>query len=265
MAKTHASNPDMALLSAQRLTVSIAGIPVCNDLDLVIEAGDRWCLLGRNGAGKTTLLHTLAGMHRPDGGSLSLHGNDLAGVAHRSRARQIGLLPQDHADAFPATVLETVLTGRHPWLSALQWEGADDYRIARNALGAVELGDMEARNVATLSGGERRRLGIATLLAQDPQLLLLDEPSNHLDIHQQVRMLDLLRQQAAGKDKALCVVMHDLNLATRCCDKFLLLFGDGNSTQGAATTVLTRENLQRLYQHPLHRIDGPSGAVWIPE
>ncbi len=255
----------MPLLVAQGLTVSIAGIPVCNDLDLVIEAGERWCLLGRNGAGKTTLLHTLAGLHRPDSGSLSLAGEDLFGIANKTRARQIGLLPQDHTDAFPATALETVLTGRHPWLGALQWEGADDYRIARNALAAVELTDMEARSVDTLSGGERRRLGLATLLAQDPQLLLLDEPSNHLDLHQQVRMLDLLRQQAVGDSKALCLVMHDLNLATRCCDKFLLLFGDGSSAQGSATTVLTRENLQRLYQHPLHRIDGPAGAVWIPE
>ena len=254
----------MPLLLAQGLTVSIAGIPVCHDLNLVIEAGERWCLLGRNGAGKTTLLNTLAGLHRPDSGSLSLAGGDLFGIAHKTRARQVGLLPQDHADAFPATVLETVLTGRHPWLGMLQWEGADDYRIARNALAMVELGDMEARSVATLSGGERRRLGIATLLAQDPQLLLLDEPSNHLDIHQQVRMLDLLRQQATDRNKALCVVMHDLNLATRCCDKFLLLFGDGSSAQGSATNILTRENLLRLYRHPLHRIEGPSGPVWIP-
>jgi iron complex transport system ATP-binding protein len=255
----------MPLLIAQGLTVSIAGIPVCNALDLVIEAGERWCLLGRNGAGKTTLLHTLAGLHRPDSGSLSLAGEDLSGIANKTRARRIGLLPQDHTDAFPATALETVLTGRHPWLGALQWEGADDYRIARNALAAVDLADMEARSVDTLSGGERRRLGIATLLAQDPQLLLLDEPANHLDIHQQVRMLDLVRQQAVSDGKALCVVMHDLNLATRCCDRFLLLFGDGSSAQGSSTTVLTRENLQRLYQHPLHRIDGPFGPVWLPE
>jgi iron complex transport system ATP-binding protein len=257
--------PDMPVLAAQGLTVSIAGIPICHDLDLVIEAGDRWCLLGRNGAGKTTLLHTLAGLHPADSGALSLAGHDLFAIAHKERARQIGLLPQDHADAFPATVLETVLTGRHPWLGALQWEGTDDYRIVRDALSMVDLGNMETRSVDTLSGGERRRLGIATLLAQDPQLLLLDEPTNHLDIHQQVRMLDLLRQQATENDKALCVVMHDLNLATRCCDKFLLLFGDGSSDQGSAATALTRENLQRLYQHPLHRIDGPAGPVWLPE
>jgi iron complex transport system ATP-binding protein len=255
----------MPLLAAQGLTVSIAGITVCRDLDLVIEAGERWCLLGRNGAGKTTLLHTLAGLHHPDSGSLSLAGGDLFGTAHKTRARQVGLLPQDHTDAFPATVLETVLTGRHPWLGMLQWEGEDDYRIARNALAMVELGDMEARSVATLSGGERRRLGIATLMAQDPQLLLLDEPSNHLDIHQQVRMLDLIRQQATARNKALCVVMHDLNLATRCCDKFLLLFGDGSSAQGSAASVLTPEKLQQLYRHPLYRIEGPSGPVWIPE
>lgn len=255
----------MPLLAARELTVSVAGIMICHGLDLIVRVGERWCILGRNGAGKTTLLHTLAGLRRPDSGALALHGNNLFSVAHKTRARQIGLLPQDHTDTFPASVLETVLAGRHPWLGAFQWEGTNDYHIARNALAAVQLEGMEGRSVDTLSGGERRRLGMATLLAQDPQLMLMDEPSNHLDIHQQVRMLDMIRHQAIDANKAICLVMHDLNLASRCCDRFLLLFGDGDTAQGSAGDVLNRENLQRLYQHPLQRIDGPAGPVWLPE
>ncbi|MGB5473095.1 MAG: ABC transporter ATP-binding protein, partial [Gammaproteobacteria bacterium] len=139
-----------------------------------------------------------------------------------------------------------------------------DYTVAREALVAVDLAALESRNVGTLSGGERRRLGIATLLTQQAQLLLLDEPANHLDIHQQVRMLDLLRQQSARGDRALCIVMHDLNLATRYCNRFLLLFGDGTFLQGDRDAVMTETSLERLYRHPLRRIDAAGGPVWIP-
>jgi iron complex transport system ATP-binding protein len=175
------------------------------------------------------------------------------------------LLFQDHADAFPASVLETVLTGRHPWLGPLQWEGGKDLAIARNALQAVDLHNMEARIVNTLSGGERQRVSIACLLAQKPQLLLLDEPTNHLDIHHQIRMLDLLQEQVAHNGKALLLVMHDLNLAVRYCNRFLLFFGDGETVQGTAETTLTQANLERLYQHPLQAVPGPHGMIWLPQ
>jgi len=254
----------MALLEIRQLHVSIAGLTVCRGLDLRIDPGDCWCILGRNGAGKTTLLHTLAGLHAPDGGSISLEGASLATLPRRHIARHVGVLFQDHHDAFPATVLETALTGRHPWLGPLQWETATDLAMARQALAAVDLAALEHRNAGTLSGGERRRLGIATLLTQDPRLLLLDEPANHLDIHQQIRMLDLLGQQAGRSGKGLCIVMHDLNLATRFCNRFLLLFGDGDFLHGTRDAVMTEPNLHRLYRHPLRRIDHADGPVWIP-
>jgi len=119
--------------------------------------------------------------------------------------------------------------------------------------------------VNTLSGGERQRVSIACLLAQEPQLLLLDEPTNHLDIHHQIRMLDLLQQQAAHHGKGLLLVMHDLNLAVRYCNRLLLLFGDGETLQGTTETALTQTNLERLYQHPLQAVPGPHGMVWLPQ
>lgn len=254
----------MSLLQTHALDVSVAGRPVCRGLELVLAPGERWCILGRNGAGKTTLLHTLAGLRAPERGVILLNGAPLASLSRRRVAQHIGVLFQDHHDAFPATVLETTLTGRHPWLGLLQRESADDLAIARAALSAVELAELAERDTGTLSGGERRRLGIATLLTQQTRLLLLDEPANHLDIHQQVRMLDLLRQQTVAAARALCAVMHDINLATRCCDRFLLLFGDGTFLTGERDEVLTAANLERLYRHPLRRIDDTAGPVWIP-
>jgi iron complex transport system ATP-binding protein len=254
----------MSLLAARTLGITIGTTTVCSRLELSINKGERWCVLGRNGTGKTTLLHTLAGLRPPTAGAITLNDRPLLHMSRKSVAQHIGLLFQEHVDAFPASVLETVLSGRHPWLGPLQWESGKDLSMARAALQAVDLIDMEERMVNTLSGGERRRAGIACLLAQDPQLLLLDEPTNHLDIHHQVRMLDLLQEQSAHDGKALLLVMHDLNLAVRSCNRFLLLFGDGESIQGTAETALTQANLERLYQHPLLAVPGPYGKVWLP-
>jgi len=254
----------MARLETAQLGIRIGGVEVCSQLDLRINAGESWGILGRNGAGKTTLLHTLAGLRRPDTGSVMLDGTPLPRLNRRSIARHIGVLLQDHQDAFPASVMETVLTGRHPYLGALQWEGAADYAAATEALRAVGLECMETRDIASLSGGERRRLGIATLLAQDPDILLMDEPTNHMDFHHQILTLDLLKQRTRDGVKSMMLVLHDPNLALRYCDHFLLLYGAGETLQGAAEAVLTQPNLERLYGHPLQALQGPRGTVWLP-
>ena len=254
----------MTLLSTDKLHVSIGNTTVCTALDLAVSAGQRWCILGRNGSGKTTLLHTLAGLREADTGDIRLDNRPLQTLPRRTVAQHIGLLFQDYSDAFPASVLETVLSGRHPWIGPLQWESEQDAALARAALRAVDLHTLEQRIVTTLSGGERRRLGLAALLTQDPQLMLLDEPTNHLDIHHQISMLDLLQERSATGRTALVFVMHDINLALRYCTRFLLLFGDGETIQGNADEVLTGEHLEQLYQHPLQRLQGPHGNVWLP-
>lgn len=255
----------MALLSTDTLHVSIGDTTVCTTLDLAVSAGERWCILGRNGTGKTTLLHTLAGLRDADAGDIRLDDQSLHSLPRRAVAQHIGLLFQDHSDAFPASVMETVLSGRHPWIGPLQWESEQDIALARAALHAVNLDELEQRIVTTLSGGERRRLGLATLLTQDPQLMLLDEPTNHLDIHHLISMLDLLQEKSVTDRAALVFVMHDINLALRYCTHFLLLFGDGETALGSAAEVLTRDRLERLYQHPLQRLQGPHGNVWLPQ
>ena len=255
----------MTLLATDKLHVSIGDTTVCKALDLAISARERWCILGRNGTGKTTLLHTLAGLREADAGDIRLDDTPLHTLSRRTVAQHIGLLFQDHSDAFPASVLETVLSGRHPWIGPLQWESDQDTALARAALQAVDLHDLEQRIITTLSGGERRRLGIATLLTQNPQLMLLDEPTNHLDIPHQIGMLDLLQERSATGRTALVLVMHDINLALRYCTHFLLLFGDGETAQGNAEEVLTGERLEQLYQHPLQRLRGPHGNVWLPQ
>jgi len=255
----------MTLLATQELAVRIADIRVCSGLDLTVEAGQCWCVLGRNGVGKTTLLHALAGLGNPAAGTVYMDGSPLHEVPAAARARHLGLLLQDHSDPFPATVLDTVLIGRHPHLGLWRWEGPEDYRRARQALEAMGLAGFEQREIHTLSGGERRRVGLATLLTQDPAVYLLDEPTNHLDLHHQIRLLEQLCTHVRDTGKALVMVLHDINLAARFADRFLLLFGDGECLHGDAPTMLQAPHLQRLYRHRLIPVSVSGATAWLPE
>jgi iron complex transport system ATP-binding protein len=254
----------MTLLAATHLSVAIAGKWICRDLNLRIAAGQRWAVLGLNGSGKTTLLHTLAGLRPAQNGDILLKDRKLGDWPPRERAQLIGCLLQQNDDPFPNTVLETALIGRHPHLERWQWESNDDQQRAHNALRTMDLNGFESRFIATLSGGERRRLAIATLLTQDPHLLLLDEPINHLDLYHQVQALQLLTHLAAKEERALIMTLHDITSAVRYCDHALLLFGAGEILSGAVSEVITEENLARLYGYPIRRLMGPDGEVWSP-
>ncbi len=252
------------LLSTHALTVEVGAKRVCAGLDLEVRAGERWGVLGGNGVGKTTLLHTLAGLRPPAAGEVRVLGEPLARLPRKRLARLLGLLPQDHEDAFPASVLETVLIGRHPHLGHWGWEGEADLACARAALAEVGLAGFEARRVGSLSGGERRRLGLATLLAQAPRLLLLDEPTNHLDIAHQIGLLGRLAARLEAGHRAWIMVSHDPTLTARFCDRVLLLFGGGEALVGPADVLLSAGHLGRLYGHPMRRLDTDQGPVFAP-
>lgn len=253
-----------ALLETRTLSTRIGATCVCRDLNLRVEPGTRWGVLGTNGVGKTTLLHTLAGLRQPATGEVMLAGKSILELSRRERALACGLLFQDSDEAFPTTVWESVLLGRHPHLQAWAWENAEDEKIALKALRAVGLSHMRTRLTSTLSGGERRRMALAALLAQDPALFLLDEPANHLDMHHQVAVLDLLSAQVREQTKALVMVLHDVNLAARFCDAVLMLFGDGETLQGPVHEVMTGENLHRLYRHKITSVDTADGRFFYP-
>jgi len=252
------------VLAARGLGVAIAGHRVCDRLDFTVQPGERWAILGRNGAGKTTLLHTVAGLRRPSAGAIELFGRPLDSLPRRDVARMRGILPQDNTDVFPATVLETVLVGRHPHLSRWQWEAARDIRIARDALAAADMAGTESRAIGTLSGGERRRVALAALLAQQPDLFLLDEPASHLDLAHQLALLDRLVSLVRSEGKGLVMVVHDVNLALRYCDHALLLAA-GEALAGSADELLTPERLSELYGVPLRAVATDGARFLVPE
>ena len=258
------SAPETALLETRSLEVTIANHLVCRDLNLAINKGDRWGILGVNGVGKTTLLHTLAGLHTPQQGTIYYDGKIINELSNRQCAQHRGILFQDMSDPFPATVLESVLIGRHPYIDQWQWESSKDIKIARQTIKQVELQDRESQLVNTLSGGERQRVAIATLLSQQTKLLLLDEPINHLDLKRQMEVMEILSQLVEREKLASMMILHDLNIAARFCDKILMLFGDGRSTQGDSSELLNSELLNELYGYPIEKISHTSGSVFVP-
>lgn len=238
--------PDSTALAARSLTVDVPGRVLVRDLSIDLPAGRFVALLGTNGAGKTLTLHTLAGLRAPSAGSVLLAGRPLAELPRRAIARQLALLPQGGDDAFPATVIETALSGRHPHVPPLAWETRADREIAAASLARVGMAGMSARDLATLSGGERRRVAIAQVLAQRPDVYLLDEPTNHLDPPHQLQVLGLFRDLAAAG--ALVVAsLHDVNLAARFATDCLLLYGDGRWRHGPVATALDSDGLSELY------------------
>ncbi len=249
-------------LACQNLRVTVPGRLLVDQFALTLQAGEFVAILGQNGAGKSLTLQTLAGLRRPAHGVVLLDGENIFGLPRRDVAQRLALLLQAVDDIFPATVLETALIGRHPHIRGMRWETQQDLGTARDALTEVGLAGLETRDVLTLSGGERRRLAIAQLLAQAPAIFLLDEPTNHLDPQHQIDTMHTFRRAA---DRGACVLasLHDVNLAVRFADRCVLLFGDGSWRCGATEEVLTATALGELYQTGIDTIDWRGHQLFV--
>jgi iron complex transport system ATP-binding protein len=249
-------------LAARGVDVSVGARRLVAGLSVEFHAGEFVAVLGRNGSGKTLTLHTLAGLRRPQAGEVYLDGGPMANHSRRAVALRLGLLAQDVEESFVTTALESVLVGRHPHLDLWQWETAEDERIARQALTAVDLQDFAQRRTDTLSGGELRRVAVAALLAQEPSVFLLDEPSNHLDPAHLLGILGLFRELCVA-GKTVIATLHDPTVAARYADRALLLFGDGRWAAGPARELLTAERLSELYQSPMLQLERDGRRIFV--
>lgn len=258
----HVSQPDPAFLSCHSLDIAVETCTLVSQLNLNLRAGSITAVLGRNGAGKSLTLHTLAGLRPYHTGAIRLQSHLLSEYKRRDIARLLSFVPQDFEEPFPVSALECAVSGRHPHIDFWQWESPQDYDLARAALAAVDLEAFAERSVATLSGGERRRLAIATALTQAPKIFILDEPTNHLDPQHQLQVLKLLRRKA---DDGCAVIMslHDPNLALRFADDALLLFGNGQWLTGGCSNTINADTLTRLYETPIRKISQSHEAHYL--
>jgi iron complex transport system ATP-binding protein len=254
----------MSQLECQDLDVKIAGRRVTDGLDLSIRPGEFWGLLGPNGIGKTTLLRCLAGLDEPASGRVLLETRDIGILPRKMLARHLGMLQQHTVYVFDASVMQTVLTGRHPHLGYWERERRQDFDKAEWALAAVDLEGFGERSVTGLSGGEARRLAFAALLVQEPELMLLDEPTNHLDLRHQVRIMRMIRDHSRQDGCSALAALHDINLAARYCSHVVMLFGQGEWCAGETSQMLSEASLQRLYGCPVERFEGPGGPRFHP-
>lgn len=221
---------------------------VLDGLSFEVREGEILGIIGPNGSGKTTILRILSSVLIPQGGEVRIRGKNLLELKQKEIAQIIGVVPQDTYFPFPFTVGEVVLMGRSPWFSGFGFESSEDLQIASQAMALTNTLSFSNRLIFELSGGERQRVIIARALAQEAQVMLLDEPTAYLDIGYQIEIYDLIKKLNAEKKLTLIIVSHDLNLASEYCDRLILLDGGRIYKMGTPKEVITEENLSRVYQ-----------------
>ena len=233
-------------IDAQAVTFSVDAKHLLDGVDLRAERGQFVGLIGPNGAGKSTLLRAISNVLGYQEGSVSLHGADLKSLPARKVAELLALVPQIAPYTQGFTAFELVLMGRYPHLGRFQVEGEADDRIAMEAMRLTETESFTSRTLDTLSGGERQRVFLARAVAQQPRVLLLDEPTSNLDILHQLKILGLVRRLVNDGLTAIAAI-HDLNLAARYCDRLVLLHEGRVVTDGRPEEVLTAETLESAF------------------
>jgi nicotinate-nucleotide--dimethylbenzimidazole phosphoribosyltransferase len=251
-------------LQATNLGLHVGARTLIASLTQCFAPGEVWCIAGPNGAGKTTLIGVLAGLTRPAAGEVTLDGIALAGWRAADLARRRAWMPQDTHDGFSASVLDTVMLNRFPYLSGWGWESGDDRAAALAALDLLGLGSFAARDVLSLSGGERQRVALAATLCQNAPLVLLDEPLSHLDLHHQIECLEVLTVAARERARTVIFSCHDLNLARRFATHALLLDGRGGAHAGLARDVLSAARASAAFGYPLALIRQEGHEALVP-
>lgn len=254
-------------LQILNLSLSVGQRQLIFNLNWQVNAGECWCIIGRNGVGKTTLLRSMAGLTNLDAGAeeILIDNRSLATWSLSELAKIRSYLPQERIDAFAWRVIETVLGARHPYHNGRYWESAEDLAAAHSALAELDVLDLVERDVRSLSGGERQRVAIAAVLAQDAQIMLLDEPTRSLDLAHQISAMQLFSNRARSENKAVVMVSHELNLAYSIATHVLLLMGDGTWKTGPASEIMTQPALMsHCLGHPVEIIWHDKQCIFLP-
>lgn len=235
------------MLTVKDICFSYREKPVLENIDLEVRKGEIIGILGPNGCGKTTLLKLLNRNLHPRSGRILMEDQDLEDISKRRIARHIAVVPQSNEIRFAFSVRDIVSMGRMPFLDRFQGESSEDLRIVEEAMEKTNIADFADRLINTMSGGERQRVIIARALAQRPEVILLDEPTLHLDINHQFEVLDLVKRLSEEEGLTVIIVSHDLPMVVKYCDRMVLIHDHRVHALGTPEEVLTTENMRTVF------------------
>lgn len=238
----------MNILETKNITFGYKTKKILDDISFSVQESDLLGIIGPNGAGKTTLFKTITRLLKPWNGKIFLNGNDISSLSTRDVARTVATMPQFLEVPFSFTVEEFVKMGRYPFKNKFESLNRHDFEAIENALSLTDTLPLRERLILELSGGERQRVVLAQALCQEPKLLLLDEPTAHLDIGHQIEILDLIKKLSKQNKLTVIVVLHDLNLASEYCNKIALLNNGKLFRYGGPEQVLTYQNIEEVYK-----------------
>lgn len=237
----------MVTLNVNGVECRYGSAKVLSGINLEVKPSDFLGILGPNGSGKTTLLKSISRVLKPHVGTILIDKEDIYSLKPLEVAKKMAVVPQDNTIGFNFSVMDVVLMGRNPHLGHFQMETSKDVEVARKAMELTNMWSLADRPINELSGGERQRVVIARALAQEPKILLLDEPMSHLDIVNQLEIMDLVKSLCVKNGLTVLAVIHDLNMAARYCNKILMLKAGGVFAFGGVDKVLTSENVRNVF------------------
>ena len=253
----HATTEATTAFDVKGTGLSIDGNAILSDVNVAFTAGEMVALVGHNGSGKSSLLKILARQMAPTSGTVTCGGHELSHFSEREFARAVAYLPQDLSTGLEMTVRELVGCGRYPWHGALGRFSHTDRDKVDQALASTHIEALAERLVGTLSGGERQRAWIAMLVAQDARCLLLDEPTAALDVAHQIEVLSLVRRLVHEGGRSVVIVLHDINMAARFCDRIHALKHGRVVASGTPAAILTPDTLRDIYGIDMNVIAAP--------
>lgn len=240
-------NNDKNGIVVEDVSYSANGTVILNDIGFDVTGGELVGIIGPNGAGKSTLARLLVNIIKPVKGTISIQGNDITRLKTKDLYRMISFIPQNLDFSFPFSVRDTVLMGRMPYLGRLDFEKEDDYRLADDALRSVGMKEFAARDVTSLSGGEKQLVAIARALVQQTRYMVLDEPISNLDIYHQIKIMSYLKDMSSD-GKGVITVLHDLGFASAYCDKVIVMDKGVIVDFGPPEKVINESMISRVFR-----------------
>ncbi len=247
------------IIRLDNVSLGYNGCPVLHDIDIGVQKGEVVGIIGPNASGKSTLIKAISGLLKPSSGDITIDGRNSRSIKGEDMAKIIAVVPQNPSLPSAFSAFELTLMGRTPHLGLLQYESPKDFAIVWKAMEQTSTQHLAERKLGELSGGERQRLVISKALVQEPEVILLDEPTAHLDLNYQIEILNLITNLSAKENITLILALHDLNLAAQYCERLFLLSSGMVFAAGCPEDVITPENIKQVYgidvlvsRHPLN-------------